>query len=140
MEGSQLKKLAYAFLDEVYRGALATINDDGSPCVIPLHLFHDDGVVYWFSSPETRHSQNIERDPRVSATLWTTPEGETPKALYVQTRASHLGDAARSYAVQVAEERLGTLPDVFKEADAYSLALGTLDEARSSENRWYFYT
>ncbi|HWT40414.1 MAG TPA: pyridoxamine 5'-phosphate oxidase family protein [Dongiaceae bacterium] len=121
-------------------GALATINEDGSPWAVPLHIFHDNGAVYWLSAEETQHSQNILRDGRVSLTAWALKEGEAPRAIYVsgiatQLKASEMDDVkARMTA------KLGSTPPIYDTTRAYRLVLGNINSSKSGKNRWYFYT
>lgn len=140
MQSSDIITATEAFLAAHLHGALATVNDDGAPCAIPVHLFYDEGVLYWFSREETRHSQNIARDPRVSITMWSAPENAPPSGLYVQSRAEKLDDDAQKRAEKLVEQRLGAMPPYFAGTRAYAAALGTPDEVHSSTGRWYFYS
>lgn len=126
--------------DEAVLGALATRNEDGSPWVSPLHVVTDGDYVYWFSKSLTQHSQNIDRDPRVSLTLFSPDESGGPKGVYVNGSAEKLVGDEDVVARQVATERLGTLPPVFDVAAAYRLPLGQFDGQKSTGNCWYFYS
>ncbi len=122
------------------RGALATVNDDGSPCVIPVHLMFQDGFIYWFSKSDTRHSENLEREPRISLTLWGSKEGEPIEGVYVQSTVEILTGEAGEAAFGMLEQRLGSIPPIFAGTQAYRCSLGTPDEGHSSTGRWYFYS
>jgi len=55
--------------------ALATVNEHGDPCVAPLFYLVDDKLsLYWFSSPNSLHSQNLKRNPQVSAAVFRHAE------------------------------------------------------------------
>lgn len=127
------------FLSEVVHGALATINEDGSPWVVPLHIFFDQSAnaIVWFSHEKANHSANIIREPRVSMTAW----GGTPSAAaYIGGSAYKLEEAKKNDARALVEAKTGSFPPIFEGADAYILPLGKYDLEKSTENRWYFYT
>ena len=134
----QLEQSGRAFLAEALHGALATVCADGSPYVVPVHLFFDDTKLYWFSSADTQHSQNIARDPRVSITLWLSSPDTPSRAVYIQSQAQRVEGDEADHAHQAARERLQS--PQFDSLPAYQIPLGKLDEARSSEKRWNFYT
>jgi predicted pyridoxine 5'-phosphate oxidase superfamily flavin-nucleotide-binding protein len=135
---SQLEESGREFLGDALHGALGTVSKDGSPYVVPLHFFVDKDYLYWFSDAGCRHSQNIARDPRVSVALWLSTPGTPSRGAYIQSRAVLLAGKNAERAHQVARERLES--PQFDSFPAYQIPLGELDEARSSEKRWYFYT
>lgn len=121
-------------------GALATINEDGSPWVVPIHIFYDEGAVYWLSAEETQHSQNIKRDTRVSFTAWGKRGDEPAQAIYINGAATQL-DASEMAQVQARMiEKLGETPPIYDTTRAYRLLLGNINSSKSGKNRWYFYT
>ena len=62
---------ALALLNEQSTLALATTGPDGEPHIAPLFYLADDEFrLYWFSSPESVHSRNLEHDPRAAVTVW----------------------------------------------------------------------
>lgn len=121
-------------------GALATVNDDGSPWVSPLHLFSDGQAVYWFSVETAQHSGNIKRNPRVSASLFSTDTSDGTTGVYVSGPAQTLDATEADEAKKLVLARLGGLPSVFQTATAYRLPIGRLDESKSRGNCWYFYS
>lgn len=121
-------------------GALATVNEDGTPWVVPVHLFTDGEFVYWFSKQTTQHSQNITRAPRVSLTLYpTSPVGKL-QGVYINGVAQVLGQDATIKAQDLIKQRLGLVPENFKSFMAYRVPLGEPSEDHSSGNCWYFYS
>lgn len=55
--------------------ALATVDEHGEPCIAPLfYLSGPDLSLYWLSSPSSQHSRNLERAPKVSATVYRHAE------------------------------------------------------------------
>jgi uncharacterized protein YhbP (UPF0306 family) len=57
------------FLSERITIAVATTSPAGSPRVADVYFVSDDDLnLYFYSDPASRHSRNIQRDPRVAAT------------------------------------------------------------------------
>ena len=59
-----------ALLSRSLTGSLATLNEDGSPYVTPVHFVYNDGTVYLHGLPKGRKLDNIKSDPRVSMTVF----------------------------------------------------------------------
>jgi general stress protein 26 len=54
--------------------ALATLDEDGGTWTSPVLFEHDASLHLYFASlPDTRHVRNIQRDPRVSAAIYSYP-------------------------------------------------------------------
>ena len=121
-------------------GALATVNADGTPWVVPVHLFCDGEYVYWFSKETTQHSQNILRSPMVSVTLYPASPVGGLQGVYVNGSAEALSPEASVSSQSLVEERLGIVPESFKAFTAYRVPLGKMSEDKSSGNCWYFYS
>lgn len=121
-------------------GSVATINEDGSPWISPIHVFSDDEAVYWFSKDTTVHSQNVARDPRVSLTLFSTDMSQGPKGIYISGEVESLGVDDTTEAKKLIEAKLGKIPPNFVDATAYKLKFGELNRGKSTGNCWYFYT
>lgn len=122
--------------NETIVGVLATVNDDGSPRATPVHMVTDGTAVYWFSSENTVHSQNIEQEPKVSVTLFTPAKD----AVYISGTAEKAVDEERTRAAQLLVARLGTFPPHFARVSAYKLPIGQLDTEKTGGNCWYFYS
>lgn len=131
---------AQAILDDNIVGAIATINEDGSPWATPVHVVPDGEVVYWFSKETTQHSLNIIRDPRVSLTLFSSDLSKGPKGVYINGQADKLDVDATTEAKKLLEAKIGFLPQNFVDATAYRLKIGQLNRDKSTGNCWYFYT
>lgn len=127
-------------LDTNLVGAIATINEDGSPWVSPVHIVSDDTAVYWFSKETTQHSQNIERDPRVSLTLFSPDPSRGLKGVYVNGAVEKLDVPTTTTAKKLLEAKIGFLPPNFVEMTGYKLKMGDLNRGKSTGNCWYFYT
>ena len=131
---------ARTILNDNLIGAIATINEDGSPWVSPVHIVADDERVYWFSKETTQHSLNIERDPRVSLSLFSTDLTKGPKGVYINGPATKLDVDSTTKAKRLLEGKIGFLPPNFVEASGYGLKIGEINRGKSTGNCWYFYT
>jgi len=55
---------------------LATLDPAGFPCIIPIWFLWEDGIFYLSSGPQSRHVQDLARDPRAGLCI-TVEEGQT---------------------------------------------------------------
>lgn len=131
---------ARAILNDNLVGAIATLNEDGSPWVSPVHIASDETAVYWFSKETTQHSVNIERNAQVSLTLFSPDLSKGPKGVYLNGAAKKLGVDETTEAKKLLEAKIGFLPPNFIEATGYRLKIGELNRGKSTGNCWYFYT
>jgi hypothetical protein len=70
----QLELIA-ALLSEETTLSLATAGEQSEACVAPLFYIVDKELsLYWLSSENSLHSQNIERAPRAAATVYCATE------------------------------------------------------------------
>lgn len=121
-------------------GSIATINEDGSPWVTPVHIVADETSVYWFSKETVQHSINVARDPRVSLTLFSPDLSRGPKGVYIQGQVDKLDVDSTTEAKKLLEAKIGFLPPNFIEATGYRLKIGEFNRGKSTGNCWYFYT
>jgi len=71
---SQLQTIA-AFLRQETTLALATVDEQGEPCVTPLFYMVDaDLTLYWLSSASSRHSLNLARSSSASVAVYRHAE------------------------------------------------------------------
>jgi nitroimidazol reductase NimA-like FMN-containing flavoprotein (pyridoxamine 5'-phosphate oxidase superfamily) len=131
---------ARAILNNNLIGAIATINQDGSPWVSPIHVFSDDEAVYWFSNEDRQHSINVEHDPRVSLSLFSPDASHGAKGVYINGTVQKLDVAATTVAKKLIEAKIGKMIPVFEKATAYRLPIGQINSSKSVGNCWYFYT
>ena len=135
-----MNEQAQAILDTNIIGALATVNEDGSPWATPLHFAYDDNALYWFSSSDRVHSQNLARDARANIAIFAHDTSGGLKGVYVSGRAELLDEAGHAKAHDLFTRSLGSVPPSFATWGAYKLPIGTLNEQKSTGNCWYFYT
>jgi len=69
MDSVELKAEIEAFLAAHHVMTLATADDGGVPHAASVMYAVDGLALYWMSKPDTRHSQHIERQPRVTVTV-----------------------------------------------------------------------
>lgn len=131
---------ARTILNENLIGAVATINEDGSPWISPLHIFSDEDAVYWFSMEDKQHSLNIERDPRVSLSLASSDLRFGPRGVYINGPVSKLDVEETTEAKKLIEAKIGKMLPVFEKATAYRLPIGQFNSSKSTGNCWYFYS
>ena len=59
-----------SFMSERISMSLATTSPAGSSRVADVYFVSDDDLnLYFYSDPASRHTRNIQRDPRVAATM-----------------------------------------------------------------------
>lgn len=131
---------ARTILSENILGTVATINEDGSPWSTPVHVFSDDEAVYWFSCGDKQHSLNIERDPRVSLTLFSPDLSRGSKGIYINGIVAKLDDESTTSAKQLIFAKTSKIPPYFERAVGYKLTIGLLNSSKSTSNCWYFYS
>lgn len=131
---------ARVILNENIIGAIATTNEDGSPWVTPVHIVADDEAVYWFSKETVQHSLNMDRDPRVSLTLFSPDLSRGPKGVYINGKVEKLDVDATTEAKKLLEAKIGFIPANFVDATGYKLKIGEFNRGKSTGNCWYFYT
>jgi uncharacterized pyridoxamine 5'-phosphate oxidase family protein len=131
---------AQEILNENILGTIATVNEDGSPWSTPVHLFSDEKAVYWFSYEDKIHSLNIERDARVSVTLFSSDASRGPKGVYLNGRVTKMNVDEMAVAKQLMLAKIGTIPTYFELATGYRLEIGELNSSKTSGNCWYFYS
>lgn len=59
------------FVGTCRTASLATVGPGGEPCAANVQFAHDDALrLYWVSSPDSLHSQNLTRDSRAAMTIY----------------------------------------------------------------------
>nr|AIA10465.1 pyridoxamine 5'-phosphate oxidase [uncultured bacterium] len=81
---------ARALLGTVRHGAIATVNEDGSPHNSPVFMAFDERLnTYWASHPDARHSRNIARTGQVFIVIFDGVDAGG--GLYMRATARELG-------------------------------------------------
>lgn len=70
---------------------LATVSSDGQPWSTPVfYALDDDWNFYWYSRKDTRHSQNIKENNKVSVSIFATSGEDEGVGIYVEGIAKEL--------------------------------------------------
>ena len=65
---------------------IATVCEDGQPWNTPVAVAFDDAyTMYWVSSRSSRHSQNIDRDPRIFVVLYNSRSSKGEGVYFAMT-------------------------------------------------------
>ena len=140
VESKAMTEDVQAIFDDTLIGSIATVNEDGSPWISPVHIVTDGEAVYWFSKETVQHSLNVARDPRVSLTLFSSDLSRGPKGIYINGIVTKLDVAETTEARKLLEAKIGFLPPNFVDATGYRLKIGEINRGKSTGNCWYFYT
>lgn len=81
---------ARELLKTVRHAAMATVNEDGSPHNTPYHFMcsPDLQYLYWVSSPESVHSQNVARSGQIFVVLFDSMN--QGGGLYIRADNAHI--------------------------------------------------
>lgn len=95
---------AETILTNVRYATLSTVDENGRAWAAPVwYAFAQTGdlVLYWWSSVNSQHSQNIARSSDVYITIFdsTVPEGEG-SGLYMRARAEQVPDDELDQAIE----------------------------------------
>jgi hypothetical protein len=81
-------------LRDIHHIPIATVNMAGSPHSSPVFLVFDEALHgFWASSPDSLHSQNITRDPRIFLSIFDSREGHS--GLFLSGTAIELTERSR---------------------------------------------
>ncbi len=84
---------AKELIADIHHVPLATVNEDGSAHNTPVFMaFNDQLTGFWSSHPETLHSHNIARDPRIFLVVFDSREGHG--GLFIRALAQVIEDEA----------------------------------------------
>jgi uncharacterized protein YhbP (UPF0306 family) len=132
--------------------ALATVGSDGFPHANTAFFAHDDDlVVYFVSERSARHSTNLRRDPRVTASVFLDPPtyGEQLRGVQLAGEADQVSTVDTSTALATYQGKFPTFAvdaqarERFLQADGPSVlfrlrvdAVTVLDEPRFGRRRY----
>jgi uncharacterized protein YhbP (UPF0306 family) len=95
-------------LEENLYLVLGTADADGHPWATPVFFGADgESMVYWVSSPDSRHSRNIAARPDIAITVFnsTVPVGAA-EAIYLEATAQTAAPAVRENGLNCLNARL----------------------------------
>lgn len=89
---AELVELARRTLADNRFMVLGTVDPSGRPRVSPVWFsLVDHSTVYWLSSPDSHHSQNIGRQPEISIVVFdSTADPHTGQAVYLEATAERV--------------------------------------------------
>lgn len=120
------------YLDTQTTLTLATLNPDGTPQACDVFYASDGTTFYFLSDPKTRHIQNLQRDPRISATIHGGSRGwEDIRGVQMAghaERVASLGERAQGYRLYIVKYTFvgQWLPSAAALGQAHKL-LGTIE-------------
>lgn len=106
------------YLPQTFHMSLGTSRDN-KPWVCEVHFaFDDDLNLYWRSTPDRRHSQEIADNPNVAGNIVVQhPLDLAPRGVYFEGKAKLLGEGAElDAAFKALSERNGTTQEKLDEA------------------------
>ncbi len=127
-EQEKLHDLIAEYLKEAKMMHLATVRD-GKPWTCNVWFAADkDFNIYWFSSRNRRHSEDVENDPHVAASIWIP---------------SKPADESRGIQLEGAAERVTNPVEIAKSISIYAGRIFTLQAVKqymaSREYAHHFY-
>lgn len=106
------------YLPQVVHLSLATSNE-GKPWVCELHFAYDDRLnLYFLSTRNRRHSQEIATNPNVAGTIITQHFlGQKVRGVYFEGQAQLLQSVSSTHPAYVEyDKRFSTGPEILKDA------------------------
>jgi nitroimidazol reductase NimA-like FMN-containing flavoprotein (pyridoxamine 5'-phosphate oxidase superfamily) len=103
MSQDELNDRARTVIDANSYMALGTADESGRPWVSPVWFASEDyRHFHWVSSPEARHSRNIEARPEVAIAIFdsSVPIGDA-QAVYISGRAEELTGAEMERGIEL---------------------------------------
>lgn len=99
--------VALVLADNLYL-VLGTADAAGNPWVSPVFFAaRDENLLYWVSSPDSRHSRNIDVRPTVAITVFDSRAAiGAGEAVYITGTASALGATAGAAGLDALNARL----------------------------------
>jgi uncharacterized protein YhbP (UPF0306 family) len=107
------------YLPQIIHMSLAT-SKDNRPWVCEVHFAYDEDLnLYFRSTPDRRHSQEIAANPHVAGNMVTQHAlNQKPRGVYFEGAAEKLTNVTtESIAYLALSQRLGLGPDILDNAD-----------------------
>lgn len=81
---------------------LATASSGGQPWSTPVFYALDENYTfYWYSRRDTRHSQNITENNKISASVFATSGENEGVGIYIEGTASEVTEEELDYATSI---------------------------------------
>lgn len=121
-------------LDTIQVGALASVNEDNSPLVTPLHFARFEDSIIWVSDLNAKHSQNIDLSDKVQFVVWDTEK----RAVYLDTTAECIDQSIEAEVRASYANKLGDFMPKFANPQFYQAKIGQIDENSTTGNWLHF--
>jgi len=93
----EIKQLIKELLHDAPLFTLATCVDNQPWCCDMIFVWDQDFNMYWLSSPNARHSQDIEKNPKVAATVTMVDEQGKGRSLQIEGTCRVIQDDKRRF-------------------------------------------
>jgi uncharacterized protein YhbP (UPF0306 family) len=95
-ERTNQESVVKAIIDANQYMTLATADEHGTPWASPVWYATDDyREFFWVSSPDARHSRNIEGRPELAIVIFDSRQAPyTGQGVYIAATAGQLGESA----------------------------------------------
>lgn len=123
--------------DATRYGVLSTAMSGNIPWSVPVGFVYDEGYVYFRSSLDATHTNNIETNPSVAFTVFDTTQS-TKGAVYIHSTVEILSGQAKEKAINLLKLRFNGPPAQWKDICYFRIGLGTMDGKKSIESMYYF--
>jgi uncharacterized protein YhbP (UPF0306 family) len=117
MSNEEIEKIIRDYIPQIVHMSLATLNGS-RPWVCEVHFAYDDDLnLYFVSSKNRRHSQEIEANPYVAGNIVTQHhKHQKVRGVYFEGQAKRLEDVDENHPGYIAyTERLGGREGMLKE-------------------------
>ncbi len=113
-----VEALIREYLPNIIHMSLGTCADN-KPWVCEVHFVYDDGLnLYWRSTPDRRHSEDIAKNPNVAGNI-VVQHGPTekPRGVYFEGTAEMLSGVTENDQVyKLFADRLNKGPEILEDA------------------------
>lgn len=93
----QVKQLIHELLHDAPLFTLATCVNNQPWCCDMIFVWDDDFNMYWLSSPDARHSKEIEQNSKVGATVTLVDQDGKGKSLQIEGEGFVIEDDKRRF-------------------------------------------
>lgn len=93
----EIRELIKQLLQDAPLFTLATSMNGQSWCCDMIFVWDQDFNLYWLSSPESRHSKEIEQNPKVSATVTLVDQQGKGRSLQIEGTCNVINDDKRRF-------------------------------------------
>lgn len=121
-------------LDTVLVGAMATVDENGSPRVSPVHFARLEDSIIWMSSRASHHADNAIRDGRLDFVAWN----DQKQGVFLYTAARVLPEERLEEAYEAIVKKHGSVRPKSGDLEIYISPIGQIDENSTTQDVWHF--